>query len=280
MTGNIEHQLPTKAICNNCFRDNSSILPCSNYDAIGKESSPQSLTAYSLNRSNFKLSNQIEEKVKRVLLVLYVIIFCTEAFSQNSKVSVGIVLSPPFMRLSSDQVLSDKETQYNYSAGLSTDCAFNSLISLKSVIFYEKKLIKNEIYGTDENNIPIQIGNVSFNYDYLILPILGSFSSEGKITLHFDAGPYFGYLINQKTTVSSLNTVSSQLIEGEGIRKKIDFGITLVSGLLFPINNRFIFDLGLQANFGLINISKNPDADKGPIKTNSVGLIVGLKYKL
>jgi len=218
--------------------------------------------------------------VKRFLLVLYVIILCSEAFSQNSKVSVGMVLSPPFMRLSSDQVLSTNETQYNYSAGFSTDYTFNSLFSLKSVIFYEKKLIKNEIYGIGENNMPVQIGNVSFNYNYLILPILGSFSSEGKITLHFDAGPYFGYLINQKTTVNSLSNITNQIIESKGIRKKFDFGITLASGLSFPINSRFIFDLGLQANFGLVNISKNPDADKGSIKTNSVGLLVGLKYKL
>jgi len=40
----------TKAICNKVFSDNSSILPRSNFGACGQESSPQSLTAYSLNR--------------------------------------------------------------------------------------------------------------------------------------------------------------------------------------------------------------------------------------
>ena len=42
--------MPTKAICNKGFSGNSSILPRSNFGVGGQESSPQSLTAYSLNR--------------------------------------------------------------------------------------------------------------------------------------------------------------------------------------------------------------------------------------
>ena len=45
-----EGQLVTKAICNKCFRGNSSILPRINFGVGGQESSPQALTAYSLNR--------------------------------------------------------------------------------------------------------------------------------------------------------------------------------------------------------------------------------------
>jgi hypothetical protein len=45
-----EHQAVTKAICNKGFNGNSSILPRSNFGVGGQESSPQSLTAYSLNR--------------------------------------------------------------------------------------------------------------------------------------------------------------------------------------------------------------------------------------
>jgi hypothetical protein len=44
------HMAVTKAICNKGFRGNSSILPRSNFGAGGQECSPQSLTAYSLNR--------------------------------------------------------------------------------------------------------------------------------------------------------------------------------------------------------------------------------------
>ena len=40
----------TKAICNKGFSGNSSILPRSNFGVSGQGTSPQSLTAHSLNR--------------------------------------------------------------------------------------------------------------------------------------------------------------------------------------------------------------------------------------
>jgi hypothetical protein len=42
--------MPTKAICNKGFNGNSSILPRIKFRVGGQERSPQSLTAYSLNR--------------------------------------------------------------------------------------------------------------------------------------------------------------------------------------------------------------------------------------
>ena len=44
------HKTLTKAICNKGFKGNSSILPRSNFGVGGQVCSPQSLTAYSLNR--------------------------------------------------------------------------------------------------------------------------------------------------------------------------------------------------------------------------------------
>ena len=45
-----EGQLVTKCSSNKGFSGKSSILPRSNFGVGGQESSPQSLTAYSLNR--------------------------------------------------------------------------------------------------------------------------------------------------------------------------------------------------------------------------------------
>jgi len=42
--------MPTKAICNKGFSGNSSILPRLKFRVGGQDSSPQSLTAHSLNR--------------------------------------------------------------------------------------------------------------------------------------------------------------------------------------------------------------------------------------
>ncbi len=45
-----KYERTTKAICNKGFSGNSSILPRIKLRVGGQESSPQSLTAYSLNR--------------------------------------------------------------------------------------------------------------------------------------------------------------------------------------------------------------------------------------
>ena len=50
LTDSNECQPITKAICNKGFSGKSSILPRSNFGVSGQESSPQSLTAYSLER--------------------------------------------------------------------------------------------------------------------------------------------------------------------------------------------------------------------------------------
>ena len=55
-----EHQAVTKAICNKGFSGNSSILPRIKFRVGGQDSSPQSLTAYSLSRYK-----QAEEKRQR-----------------------------------------------------------------------------------------------------------------------------------------------------------------------------------------------------------------------
>lgn len=46
----IEKLPPTKAICNKGFSGNSSVVARSYFGAGGQKSSPQSLTAYSLDR--------------------------------------------------------------------------------------------------------------------------------------------------------------------------------------------------------------------------------------
>ena len=47
---NIKPESITKAICNKGFSGNSNNMPRSNFGVGGQDSSPQSLTAYSLDR--------------------------------------------------------------------------------------------------------------------------------------------------------------------------------------------------------------------------------------
>lgn len=50
LTDKIDNETLTKDICNKGFSGNSSILTCLNISVFGQESSPESITAATLNR--------------------------------------------------------------------------------------------------------------------------------------------------------------------------------------------------------------------------------------
>jgi len=50
LTGKINNETPTKCICHKGFSGNSGIVARSNFRVGGQETTPQSLTAHTLNR--------------------------------------------------------------------------------------------------------------------------------------------------------------------------------------------------------------------------------------
>ncbi|MBS1648284.1 MAG: beta-lactamase family protein [Bacteroidetes bacterium] len=80
-----EVQQVTKAICNKGFSGNASIMPRLNFGACGQESSPQSLTAYSLNRCvlcHWTLSNN-SRMIKPFCFFLISLLFLTSSYGQS-----------------------------------------------------------------------------------------------------------------------------------------------------------------------------------------------------
>jgi len=69
LTGKINNETLTKAICNKGFSGNSSILPRIKFRVGGQESSPQSLTAYSLKRYGQVKKTERYETNKRSTLI-------------------------------------------------------------------------------------------------------------------------------------------------------------------------------------------------------------------
>ena len=69
MTGKINNETLTKAICNKGFRGNSSILPRIKFRVGGQKSSPQSLTAYSLDRyALFFQFMKMTERLNKIII--------------------------------------------------------------------------------------------------------------------------------------------------------------------------------------------------------------------
>jgi len=218
--------------------------------------------------------------MKKIVILLVVVIYCSKTFSQESKMTIGLELSPSIAWLRGNSMSGTVDMRFSYSSGLTTEYFFNSQISLKSGLSYERKGSKTAISMTDNKGLANGTMHVSNNYDYLILPVLASYSTKGEIKEFFNVGPYFGYLISQKTISSSYDNYPTKTIDNSANTKKIDFGLSLGCGMSIPVGDKFLFDLGFKGNFGFINTSKKETNDHVLTKTNSFGLLIGLKYRI
>jgi opacity protein-like surface antigen len=218
--------------------------------------------------------------MKRTVIFLLALILCSKAFNQDSKLSLGIELSPTFSWLRGNANVGTSDSRIGYSAGLGTEYAISPQIAIKSGISYERKGSNPDLTMTNNSGEGMGTLKVKNNYDYLVVPVLVSFSTKGKVKDYFNAGPYVGYLISQKTIMGSFDNIPATTIDGTDKTKRIDFGLSLGCGLSIPVGDKLLFDLGLKGNFGLINTSKKVEPYSGDIKTNSIALLIGLKYKI
>jgi opacity protein-like surface antigen len=173
------------------------------------------------------------------------------------------------------------ENRLGYAMGLSTDYAINANVAVKSGILYERKGSQTEITITDNYGMPLSTIDVNSNYDYLVLPMVATLSTDGKkVNAYMDMGPYFGYLLRQETVIAAINDIPEQKLDETENLKKIDMGLSFGAGIVIPANSKILFDAGIEANFGLINPNKKSVVENGSIRANSLGINIGVKYRI
>jgi len=192
--------------------------------------------------------------------------------------SFGIELTPSITWLSGIQGSADK--RFSYSAGIISEYLINSQVAIKSGLSFERKGSKAALLFTDTNGIPLGTVDVNYNYDYLILPVLGTFSTKGNVKVFFNAGTYFGYLLSQKNMYGAYNSTPEKTVDNSDKTKRIDFGLTFGTGVSIPFGTNIIFDIGLKPNLGLINARKDDNNNSSSVKINSFGLSIGFKYNI
>jgi opacity protein-like surface antigen len=214
--------------------------------------------------------------MKKYFLLNLILIFCALTYGQDSKLILGFEFTPTLSSLKEDKKIYDTEPRLGFSSGFSLEYFISKQFSFRTSLNYERKGARVKLIVIDDD---VDMGThiLYFNYDYLTLPLLASFSTNGKSRLYFNAGPYLGYLLSQKNIY---NTGLKKTEDNTDNTKKIDFGLTFGLGLKIPLGNKLLLDLGLNDNFGLINVQKETAVYNSSIKTNSFGLQLGLQYKL
>ena len=216
-------------------------------------------------------------------------------YGQDSKFAVGFTVTPTITSLKGaikppisfnngyDQTTVFYGSQYRFSAGLSVEYFICKHLSVKSGLAYERKGAQTYRYPMDDvidGYWPPNNMDKKMNFDYLTIPILGSFSTKGKIKFYMDAGIFLGFLVSQKDLIAADGSNPERIDDNYATVRKLDFGLSLGLGLKIPLSNKLLLDFGLCNNTGLININKTYLSNDEVLRTGSNGLQIGLKYRL
>ena len=213
--------------------------------------------------------------MNKITFLILTSFFCLITYSQNSKTNFGVQLTPTITSLIDKPFSGHYDPRLSFSTGIIVERFITPQFSLKSGLNFERIGAKVNILLIDEFGALTGTREMKINSDYLTLPILISSYTKGKSKFYMNTGPFFGFIISNKTIWSATGDYPKQTLTGDKNMKRINLGFTFGFGLSIPLSDVFLLDLGLRDNMGLLNTSKI-----GSIKTNSYGFQIGIKYNL
>lgn len=212
--------------------------------------------------------------MKKAALLLLALVFFTAAYNQESKVSVGIEFSPGLRWLYGNFLSSERNLGIGYSGGFNFQYHIKNGFSLGSGLTFDRKGTVTEIVFRDFEGVDLGTADYKMNYDYLVLPLLGTIANK-KDNFYFTTGPYVGYLLQYITKAES-NEMHSEIKENfTKSAKRFDFGWTFGLGFKIAVGNNLKLNLGIRDNLGLTNLSEGDNT----LKNNTVGILAGLTYR-
>ncbi len=211
-----------------------------------------------------------------VLVAFSTLVFTV--FAQDSKFIIGVEAAAIRTIPWGEDVTDAINPIYSMSPGINLEYLLNSNFSLKSGLLYERKGLATEITLLDTNYEPIGTQDHTAHFDYLTIPVMVSYSTQGTVRFYVNGGTYFGFLLSNTITLGEFGDYPEQTIDVKEDTKTFDFGLSFGCGLFLPIGERFAFDFGLRDNLGLIDMFI-PEND-GKARMNTIGIVASLKYRL
>jgi len=194
----------------------------------------------------------MKTKIFKSLAIAAVIgLFSSTAFAQ---ITHGPVAGVNIANLSGDST-DDPSSLISFHAGWFVNLDVTENITIQPQLLYSGKGAKSKL---GDKEIP-------FALNYIEIPIWGRYNLESG--LHFDFGPYIGFLMGAKVDGESEFTFGTQTVKYKDSYKSTDFGVGF--GLGYELES----GLGFAANYnlGLSNIS---DTENGDLKNNVIKVSV------
>lgn len=215
------------------------------------------------------------DNMKKASLLLLALVFCIAAFNQESKVSVGIEISPGLRWLYGNFLSSERNLGIGYSGGFIVQYHIKNGFSVGSGLTFDRKGTVTEMVFRDMEGVDMGVADYKMNYDYLVLPVLGTIANK-KDNFYLTTGPYVGYLLQYITKVETEDPHYIYESNNTKSAKRFDFGWSFGLGYKLAVGSNLKLNLGIRDHLGLANLSEGDNT----LKNNTVGIVAGLSYRL
>jgi len=221
--------------------------------------------------------------MKKIFVLLVFLTGCFTVIGQDSKLIIGIEAAAIRTLPWGEDVSDALKPQYNISPGLNLEYLLNKNFSIKTGLVYERKGWSTCYASSTIDATQIWLSEQVANFDYLTIPMLFSYSTNGVVRFYVSGGAYFGFLLSNNTIISSYgnypeNVPPEEKHDVSEDTKTFDFGFSFGCGLFFPMGERYAFDFGVRDNLGMTDMFK-PEND-GKARFNTIGIVASLKYFL
>ena len=213
--------------------------------------------------------------MKRFLCYLVLTVTVIQLFSQESKLSIGIGITPSMTKIRGFSLYDLQDPKFSVAPGLYVEYNYSSKITFLTGIEYETKGVKSETTVRDNKGLEIGDGMSKYIFEYLSIPILASLKTKGKVSFYGEGGLFIGYLLSMKYVLTTDYLDEKYTEDNTDGFRKLDVGLSAGFGIETSLSEKLNLNIGLRDNLGLLSTS-----DYASIRTNSLGLLVRVKYNL
>ena len=221
--------------------------------------------------------------MKKTFVLFVFLTGCFTVMAQDSKFIIGIEAAAIRTHLWGEDYTDVLKPQYNISPGLNLEYLLNTNFSIKTGLVYERKGWTTSFASSTIDATQIWLTEEVANFDYLTIPLLFSYSTNGVVRFYVNGGAYLGFLLSNNTIITAYGNYpeyvqSEQIHDVSEDTKTLDFGFSFGCGLFLPMGERYAFDFGVRDNLGMMDMFK-PE-NEGKARFNSIGIVASLKYYL
>jgi len=204
----------------------------------------------------------------------------------RSRFSINPIFGLSFSYLNTPGFSSGYKSRESFSAGFQLEYRLDPYVSLKAGLIFDRRGYRLDdsssyFFRTSiQKNQPQYEVKTKVGLDYAVIPLILKFQTGRRVDGYLESGPYFGMLLNARTVGTAETEMSypgsfirheiNVYDDIEGVIKSMDFGWILGGGFQYSLPRGISLNIGLQCDFGLVNIFSEDGEDQNSGKDESM----------